>query len=464
MYQTCSEKDHLNNYKGQDVQQQLNVQQLVNQASAGDAVSQLALGKYYFQQNQLEDMEHWLRKAAQAGLAEAQDAFGYLFHKGMQVKRDFEQAAFWYRQAAEQGDLQSIYRLAELNFLGINHQVNYQAALEGFAVAAAEGYPPAMRTLGFLVAQWDQERATQWFARGAHSGDACSRFCYGYRLLHGIGIKEDPDAAFYWLYFAAEAQFPHAADYYNLAYERLTLTDNAQIQAHIQQHYPLSAMPPGLGNVPENYAIVNQSSHWKTLNSSPDVAWSKSFFSVEECAWLMNQAHPHMRRSEVISLVKDGNFQESGVRTSQSMFYSDSTVDAVVRLLERRMCAAVSHSMPSSEPVSVLFYGQGQEYRPHFDYFDPTLASSEDLMAQGGQRLKTIIVYLNNVEKGGATSFPHLGVEVNAKIGHAVRFDNCDQDGKPYPSSLHAGTPVMAGEKWLAVKWMRETTTIYDAI
>ena len=60
------------------------------------------------------------------------------------------------------------------------------------------------------------------------------------------------------------------------------------------------------------------------------------------------------------------------------------------------------------------------------------------------------------MESGGGTAFPEANLVVDARMGRAVAFRNTDDAGRPDPDSLHAGTPVLAGEKWLATLWFRE--------
>ena len=45
-------------------------------------------------------------------------------------------------------------------------------------------------------------------------------------------------------------------------------------------------------------------------------------------------------------------------------------------------------------------------------------------MKYGGQRMKTALVYLNDVESGGGTKFTKLNMEVNAEKGKLLVFEN----------------------------------------
>jgi prolyl 4-hydroxylase len=70
--------------------------------------------------------------------------------------------------------------------------------------------------------------------------------------------------------------------------------------------------------------------------------------------------------------------------------------------------------------------------------------------------VSTLIAYLNDVEQGGETVFPKLGLAVIPQRGNAVYFEYCNSRGQVDHATLHGGNPVISGEKWLATKWMRE--------
>ena len=88
--------------------------------------------------------------------------------------------------------------------------------------------------------------------------------------------------------------------------------------------------------------------------------------------------------------------------------------------------------------------------------FPYELKGSQQHLAVGGQRVSTLVMYLSDVEQGGETTFPDVGVSVVPKKGAAVYFEYCNSQGQVDPLSLHAGNPVIKGEKWIATKWMRQ--------
>ena len=110
--------------------------------------------------------------------------------------------------------------------------------------------------------------------------------------------------------------------------------------------------------------------------------------------------------------------------------------------------------LANGEPLQILHYGVGAEYQPHYDYFAPEDQGTPTLLTHGGQRVATVIIYLNTPDAGGATVFPDVGLEVAPIRGNAVFF-SYDRPA-PVSRTLHGGTPVVAGEKWIATRWMRE--------
>jgi prolyl 4-hydroxylase len=65
-----------------------------------------------------------------------------------------------------------------------------------------------------------------------------------------------------------------------------------------------------------------------------------------------------------------------------------------------------------------------------------------------------LIVYLQAPERGGATTFPDVHLDIAPIKGNAVFFSY----DRPHPltRTLHGGAPVLEGEKWVATKWLRE--------
>ena len=105
--------------------------------------------------------------------------------------------------------------------------------------------------------------------------------------------------------------------------------------------------------------------------------------------------------------------------------------------------------------MQILRYRQGEEFKPHVDYFNESGAGAYKSLADGGQRAQTALIYLNDGYSGGSTYFPALQLDVKGRSGDILHFHNLGPDGLGHRDSLHAGMPLMAGEKWLLSKWIR---------
>ena len=172
-----------------------------------------------------------------------------------------------------------------------------------------------------------------------------------------------------------------------------------------------------------------------------------------ECEALVELAAPRLARSETVQTATGGS-EVNAARTSDGMFFARGETPMIERI-ERRIAALLRWPVDHGEGLQVLRYRPGAEYRPHYDYFDLEQPGTAAVLARGGQRVGTLVVYLRAPQGGGATIFPDVGLEVAPAQGRAVFFSY----DRPPPATrtLHGGAPVLAGEKWVATKWLRES-------
>ena len=110
----------------------------------------------------------------------------------------------------------------------------------------------------------------------------------------------------------------------------------------------------------------------------------------------------------------------------------------------------------NQEAMSIIRYNVGGEFKAHHDCFSPAADYYKTVIAQGGQRIKTCLIYLNEDFEGGETDFPNIPYKVKPKTGKLAMFNSIDDNGGIIPQSLHAGLPVTKGVKYLATIWIRE--------
>jgi prolyl 4-hydroxylase len=185
----------------------------------------------------------------------------------------------------------------------------------------------------------------------------------------------------------------------------------------------------------------------------PRIVLYPDVISAQEAQHLIALAQGRLSRSTVIhSSTQAGTVDE--VRTSQTAFL-DKAQDPVVAALEERVARLLGCTVAHLEPLQVVHYTEGQQYKPHHDYFDAAYLASTD----GNQRRHTLLIYLNDVpwESGGQTVFPHLGLGLQPRLGLGLYFQNADPLTGVDPQTLHAAMPLQPGaEKWACNVWVRQ--------
>ena len=185
---------------------------------------------------------------------------------------------------------------------------------------------------------------------------------------------------------------------------------------------------------------------------NPRVVVFGNLLTDEECDALIGLARPRLARSLTVA-TKTGGEEVNADRTSKGMFFQRGE-NELVRRIEQRIARLVNWPEENGEGLQILHYGPGTEYKPHYDYFDPKEPGTPTILRRGGQRVGTIVMYLAEPDKGGGTVFPDVHLEVAPKRGNAVFFSY--DRAHPSTRTLHGGSPVLEGEKWIATKWLRE--------
>jgi len=186
---------------------------------------------------------------------------------------------------------------------------------------------------------------------------------------------------------------------------------------------------------------------------NPKIFVFENLLSEEECDHLLALSIDSLEISGTVDY-ETGEDVTSSVRTSQSTYF-DHGHDAVITAIEERISQLLDYPAERAESIHIARYGVGQEYKAHHDYFDASEPGTAIHLEGWGQRFATVLMYLNDVEEGGSTAFPELGLDFMPKKGNAVVFFYSDAFGNVDDRCLHAGTPVIAGEKWIATKWLR---------
>jgi prolyl 4-hydroxylase len=209
-----------------------------------------------------------------------------------------------------------------------------------------------------------------------------------------------------------------------------------------------------LAQMPNAFATSDREVSLLFALAAPRVILFGGLLAPEECDELIELSRGKLARSSVVNAAT-GSYEEHPHRTSAGTHFARGEND-LIRRIEARISELVEIPVERGEPLQILHYQPGGEYKPHFDYFDPAQPGNEAVLKHGGQRIATLVMYLNDVEAGGSTVFPEVGLDVLPRRGHAVYFAYTTEEGQLDKRSLHGGSPVSAGEKWIATKWFRQ--------
>jgi len=185
-----------------------------------------------------------------------------------------------------------------------------------------------------------------------------------------------------------------------------------------------------------------------------------NFLTPEECTKLIELARPKLEVATSWDTL-NAKRQITDYRMSDQMFFQLGEND-LVKKIETKISNIIGLPVENGEGIQILRYGVGGHYKEHADYFDPAFEGNQIPLKQGGQRLYTVIIYLNDVQKGGWTFFPRTRDMIAPKQGRALLFRNVDEQRNPDPDTIHEGQDVSEGEKWLLSKWIRERTFTYE--
>jgi len=237
----------------------------------------------------------------------------------------------------------------------------------------------------------------------------------------------------------------------------------------LEYSFDFSALPqpaPVRGHAPQafvgnRFAIGERQPRIVFSVDWPRIALLEGFLDDGECAGLAEVARARLARSTVFER-GDGTKSEFPGRTSQSAKIERAENDLVARI-EGRISALAGLAPELGERMEMVRYGRSDEYAPHYDWFDPATPPGRKQLEVHGQRIATVILYVSDVDAGGSTVFPRLGITIRPGRGNALYFWNLNRHGMPEPLTIHAGAPVERGEKTIVNKWFRERPWVESA-
>jgi hypothetical protein len=328
-----------------------------------------------------------------------------------------------------------------------------------------------------LIAQGRDAEAAQALAQAVSAGHVPSMALLGAQLLSGQGVAFDAPAGARLILKAAErgdgfacataavlyaracsgrSDWPRALDYLQRAAE-------AGHQPARDQLRLLSGYRAGIDWKKLRRAIDIDA--WRqapaplALHDDPPVHAAPGLLSAELCDALIARGRRHLRPARIYNELKGGNTPGQMRRHGSAPLFRYTDMDLVTEAVSNRVCALAGLPAANAEALQVLNYQVGEYFAPHVDFLDPAFEGHAATLSQNGQRVYTVLVYLNDDLEGGETEFLRLGLSHRGQKGDALMFRNVDGQGRPDARTLHAGRPPSRGEKWLLSVWILDRAT-----
>jgi prolyl 4-hydroxylase len=185
------------------------------------------------------------------------------------------------------------------------------------------------------------------------------------------------------------------------------------------------------------------------LSLDPRIYTIDDVLTDVECTRLIALARPLLRTS--LTVHADGSSKPSRTRTSSSAYISHAQVPWLIERVGRFLGVDEAHV----EPPQITRYERGQRYDAHHDGVDPRGTDGQSFVRDRGQRVVTLLFYLNDVRRGGATRFQRLRIDVRPRVGQLLVFYPSRDDLHQIDERLlHSAEPA-EDTKWVCQIWVR---------
>jgi prolyl 4-hydroxylase len=422
------------------------VQALEARARAGDANAQFELAGALDRAGHRPEATSWMEAAAASGHVEALAVLAVSDLQGIEVPKNPRRALERLAKAVSLGGNSARRLLAVLRAIGVLGVPDWPAGIGLLIDAGKAGDFQALRELGLLMEMAEPGSALSGdlLLRAGLQGDGMAAFAVMRRQTL-LGRTLATERVFeQWRAGIARIGHPLTARIASVAAPPDASPVRPGPEVEWDRIAGLLRVPPGLGRQKPT-----------SLSEKPFIRRFNGLMSAEECEYLIGMSARLLVPAGVVDK-STGQGRQSQVRTNSVAVFWPPQQDMVVHAINLRLAEAAGLPVANGEMLNVLMYRPGEEYRPHFDFFPLEIAKADP----SGQRIRTLLVYMNTDYDGGETHFIGAGLKIKGEVGDGVLFHNCDASGAPDRGTLHSGLPVAQGQKWLLSKWYREKTFV----
>ena len=193
------------------------------------------------------------------------------------------------------------------------------------------------------------------------------------------------------------------------------------------------------------------------LCSDPPIFRIADFVTEDECDQLITRARGRLARSPTVDHDRGvvGSVNEG--RTSSTCFLNRDEAPWLLAKVSALTNKPVTHM----ETPQVCHYEAGAYYHAHHDAVDLQSSIGQLWVANGGQRLITVLIYINDVPRGGKTLFNELNLYSLPIKGTALVFFPGFSSGDMDQRVLHEADTAI-DEKWVVQIWIRQKRWVQE--
>ncbi|KAF9313312.1 hypothetical protein BGZ91_006313, partial [Linnemannia elongata] len=138
-----------------------------------------------------------------------QVGLGDMYRDGKGFEQDYQAAMEWYLKAAAQGHAEAQYNIGKLYYYGQGVRRDYAQAMDWCLMAANQGHVHSQNKVGYLYdngegVPQDYAQAMAWYLKAAEQGHAPSQYNIGCLYDDGDGVPKDHAKAMEWYHKAAQ--------------------------------------------------------------------------------------------------------------------------------------------------------------------------------------------------------------------------------------------------------------------
>ncbi|MEE8296142.1 MAG: 2OG-Fe(II) oxygenase [Sphingomonadales bacterium] len=435
----------------QGFENQGNIEAALVAAKAGNPEAQFRVAMAAFRQGNENDFRHWIQQSAGQEFPPAMFRLGTWRMSHTLSPTDLEDAKGLVKKAANLGFVNAVRAMAVFSLRGAGRYPDWAEGMGWFKKALELNDSRAYREAALLLRNnpGNEEHTKGLLMHAANAGDVIACFHLGCWMMEAP-LKDIQDEGLFWLGLSLKGGHVLAA-------------------RELEPYRDRTLRQPG-GNLPDlNWPEIEAKlseisepftpKESKVFLDDPRARTVENVLEKWECDYVVQRASRRLEPAQTSESV-DQNQTASQYRTNSAAKFWMMQQDIVLAMIDRKISIAAETPVDFAEDLVVLHYKPGERYFPHCDSFLPDLPEQAAEIDLKGQRIRTILVYLNDDYEEGETYFLFADKKIKLKTGGALIFENITEEGDPDEHSVHEGLSVKTGQKWLASKWIRDKSQV----